>query len=273
MRYSARQAIPSNLAVSLVTLGVSLATRASTLPLVSLGSLYLLILSLAVGAVVAAFFGTSFVRRISDRRLDLTILGLLVVIGAALIVEGFVPATGLGVVPVASIWLASTGILFGLAIGSYSSVLGVAGGELIIPTLIFAYGVDVKTAGTASLVVSLPTVVVGLARYARQGAFDQPEVFRETIVPMGTGSVIGAIVGGFLVGLVPAPILKVVLGLALVVSALRIFSRGSAPGAGQPDTSPPQPVGPQRKQQVGYSLKPRRESASTACNCQGTGAL
>ena len=30
-------------------------------------------------------------------------------------------------------------------------MLGVAGGELIMPTLIFAYGVDVKVAGTAGL--------------------------------------------------------------------------------------------------------------------------
>ena len=36
-----------------------------------------------------------------------------------------------------------------------------AGGEVIIPTLVFAYGLDIKTAGTASLLISLPTVTVG----------------------------------------------------------------------------------------------------------------
>ena len=58
------------------------------------------------------------------------------------------------------------GVLFGLGIGLISSLLGVAGGEVIIPTLIFAYGADIKTAGTASLLISLPTVAVGIARYA-----------------------------------------------------------------------------------------------------------
>jgi len=223
MRYSAKQAVPANLALSLVTLAASLATREGSLHLISLDLLVSTVLPLAVGAVIAAFFGTSLVKRLSERRLDQVILVLLAAIGIALIVEGFFPANGFGVVPDVLLWLFLTGILFGLAIGVYSSVLGVAGGELIIPTLIFVYGIDVKVAGTASLVVSLPTVAVGLARYARQGAFVQREVFGETIVPMGIGSVIGAIAGGLLVGLLPSSILKVVLGIVLIVSAIRIF--------------------------------------------------
>jgi len=39
-------------------------------------------------------------------------------------------------------------------IGLVSSVLGVAGGELIVPTLVFGFGADIKTAGTASLLIS-----------------------------------------------------------------------------------------------------------------------
>jgi len=36
---------------------------------------------------------------------------------------------------------------------------------------VFAFGVGLKTAGTASLLVSLPTVLTGIARYARRGAY------------------------------------------------------------------------------------------------------
>ena len=35
----------------------------------------------------------------------------------------------------------------------------------------------------------------------------------------------GAVVGGFLVGVVPASVLKLVLGVILIVSAVRIFYR------------------------------------------------
>ena len=221
--YSAKQAVPLNLAVSLVTLVTSLLIRARTLSLVSLDPLVTLISSLIIGAMVAAFFGTSYVKRLSEEALERVILVLLVGVGSALIIEGFLPESSVGVVPNILIWVVATGFLFGLAIGTFSSVLGVAGGELIIPTLIFAYGVGVKTAGTASLIVSLPTVAVGLFRYAKRGAFRTRNVFTETITPMGVGSVIGALVGGVLVGLLPSQILKVGLGVILIVSAIRIF--------------------------------------------------
>lgn len=60
----------------------------------------------------------------------------------------------------------ASALVAGIGIGIVSSLLGVAGGELIIPTLIFGYGIDVKIAGTLSLLVSLPTILVGLWRHA-----------------------------------------------------------------------------------------------------------
>ena len=39
--------------------------------------------------------------------------------------------------------------------------MGVAGGELLIPTIVLLYGVDIKIAGSLSLAVSLPTMLVG----------------------------------------------------------------------------------------------------------------
>ena len=42
---------------------------------------------------------------------------------------------------------------------------------------------------------------------------------------MGVVSVGGAVIGGFFVGLVTAAVLKLVLGMILIVSAVRIFYR------------------------------------------------
>ncbi len=106
-----------------------------------------------------------------------------------------------------------------------SSLLGVAGGEVIIPTLVFAFGADIKTAGTASLLVSLPTVFVGLVKYASRGAFSDRSSLKNTVVPMGVGSVVGAFSGGLLVGLIPASVLKFMLGIILNISAFRVFHK------------------------------------------------
>jgi uncharacterized membrane protein YfcA len=225
MGYSAKQAVPLNLSVSIITLAVSFITRASAFPLAPLAPLEPVMTALIAGAVVTAFLGTGLLRHLSNERLERVILVFLVAIGAALIVESFLPQSGLGVVSVTIIpAVVATGVLFGLLIGLVSSMLGVAGGELIIPTLIFVYGVDVKIAGTASLLVSLPTVAVGLVRYARQGSFSQRSFFGETIVPMGAGSVIGALFGGLLLGVVQSWLLKLILGTILIISAVRIFS-------------------------------------------------
>jgi uncharacterized membrane protein YfcA len=74
-----------------------------------------------------------------------------------------------------------------------------------------------------SLLVSLPTVAVGVGRHARRGSYSDRTDLTATIVPMGVGSVIGAVAGGLLVGLAPDSFLKVLLGTILIVSAARVF--------------------------------------------------
>ena len=221
--YPSRQAIPLNLAVSLVTLAASLGIRGHTLTLAPLQALIAAILALISGAVVAAFIGATVGARLSKTHLERSIFFLLIGIGAALIIEGFLPQHGAGLLPHAVAWRISAGISFGLLIGLVSSLLGVAGGELIIPTLVFAFGADIKAAGTASLLISLPTVCVGLLRYRSQGAYRGRLALTQTVAPMGVGSVIGALLGGQLVGTVPASLLKIGLGIILIISAIRTF--------------------------------------------------
>jgi uncharacterized membrane protein YfcA len=52
-----------------------------------------------------------------------------------------------------------------------AALLGVAGGELLIPTLVLLFGIDIKLADSLSLAVSLPTMIVGFARYSRNRSF------------------------------------------------------------------------------------------------------
>ncbi|MFP4437112.1 MAG: sulfite exporter TauE/SafE family protein [Chloroflexaceae bacterium] len=223
LRYTAHQAVPLNLAVSLVTVTTALMTRGWTLSPATLRPFMVAIAALIAASVVTAFSGVALAGRLSQTQLERTILVLLVSIGTALMIEGVLPTTIPGLLPAHPIRHLGAGILAGLAIGLVSSLLGVAGGELIIPTLMFIFGADIKTAGTASLLISLPMVLVGVLRYARRGAFGERRDLVQTIAPMGVGSVIGAILGGVLAGIVPPALLKIGLGIILIVSALRIF--------------------------------------------------
>jgi uncharacterized membrane protein YfcA len=192
--YAARRAVALNLAISLVTVVSALLIRGGTLSFAPL-----------LGLVPVIVF--------------------LLVIGSALIVEAFLPQDVPGLLPDALPVRVVAAVFFGLAVGLVSSLLGVAGGELIIPTLVFAFGVGIKTAGTASLLISLPTVAVGVLRHRKLGSFADRADLTRTVAPMGAGSVIGAVAGGFLVGVVAASVLKFVLGVILIVSAVRIFYR------------------------------------------------
>ncbi len=225
--YAARRAVALNLAISLVTVASALLIRASTLSLTPVLGLLPVALAMMAGAVSAAFVGTALVLRISERLLERFILVLLVGIGVALVGEAFLPQEVSGFLPGGSSPLVRLVVaaVFGLFIGLVSSLLGVAGGELIIPTLVFVFGAGIKTAGTASLLISLPTVAVGVLRHRRLGSFADRADVTQTVAPMGVGSVVGAVAGGLLVGLVPAAVLKFVLGVILIISAVRIFYR------------------------------------------------
>lgn len=223
--YAARKAVPLNLAVSLVTVAASLAIRGRALSLESLRPFRFGICAIIVGAVVAAFVGAGLAGRLSESRLRRTIFFLLIGIGALLIVEGFLPKALPALLPDHGAVRIVAGVCFGMAVGLVSSLLGVAGGELIIPTLVFAYGIDIKSAGTASLIISLPTVLVGIVRYAWRGAYADRKAITGTVVPMGIGSIIGAVTGGLLVGIVPCSVLKVGLGIILNWSAFHTFRK------------------------------------------------
>src|SRR5215207_3875189 len=117
LRYSPRQAVPLNLAVSIITIAASLAIRSQSLSLAPVAPFIPAMLALIAGAVVAAVAGTALFGRLSDARLERTILILLLVIGIALIVEGLLPQTERALLPhVVNVWIVA-GVLFGLGIG------------------------------------------------------------------------------------------------------------------------------------------------------------
>lgn len=131
LRYSARQAVPLNLAISLVTLAIALVTRSRTLSFAALIRFLPALGALIAGAVITAFIGPAFASRLSEERLERVILVFLVCIGLALMIEGLLPQTLPGFLPDTLPWHIGAGVIFGLAIGLVSSLPGVAGGELL----------------------------------------------------------------------------------------------------------------------------------------------
>jgi uncharacterized membrane protein YfcA len=99
----------------------------------------------------------------------------------------------------------------------------VAGGELLIPTLVILFGADIKLAGSLSLAVSLPTMIVGFSRYSRDASFSTLRRNRSFVLVMAAGSILGTFLGGQLLGLVPSAVLLPLLALILLVSAVKVW--------------------------------------------------
>jgi uncharacterized protein len=224
LQFSPRQAVVLNLSVSLVTILTSLAGRSLTLSLESLEGYWPAIFSLAIGGTLAGFRGASLVQHLNEAVLERVLAALLFAIGSLLLVEAFVSSDVGGLIPKETLPQVVVVFAMGLCIGLISSLLGVAGGELLIPTLVFLFGLTVKPAGTASLMISLPTVATGVIRHLRAGMYADRAALREVVAPMTAGSIIGSLIGGLLVGVISVTALKLLLGIVLIVSAMRMVS-------------------------------------------------
>ena len=78
-------------------------------------------------------------------------------------------------------------------------------GELLIPTIVLLFAVDIKIAGSLALAISLPTMLVASARYSRDSSFAILRANKGFVLAMATGSIIATILGGLLLGAVPKP--------------------------------------------------------------------
>jgi uncharacterized protein len=223
--FTARAAVPMNQILSLVTLVTALIMRWHTGSLIGVGAFAPGVIALGIGGVTAAWFAARLLSRVNDHRLEHAIAVLLMTIGLLLIGERLLPADLPALVPAEPGWQIIAGIALGLCIGTASTFLGVAGGELLIPTLIFVFGADIHTAGSAVLFISIPTVCMGLFRYGRMGLLPGRSTLQCVGLPMGVESLIGAAAGGAFAGSTSAEVLKLLLGVILIAAALKAFWR------------------------------------------------
>lgn len=224
----AHRAVRFNLLVSFVTLTFAALTRLTALPAIDLGAYSDVVLPMILGGMISGWIGAGWLACVPQDRLIGIISTLLLVVVVILLTEAVIADAQLPTLPDDAALRSCIGIAGGLLIGAASSLLGVAGGEFIIPVLIFIFGADIKTAGTLSLLISLPVVAIGVARHRLNGHYRSRDVMTYLVLPMSAGSIVGAITGGMLANSVPTNALKITLALILAWSTRKL--RGHASG-------------------------------------------
>ena len=218
--FVALQAVIVNKAMSLVVVLVALPSRLVAVPLDTVLSHWFVAVSLLLGSLPGAWVGASWATRMRVATLY-RILGLLLLGIAAVFAVQHLGALPQLALPTAA--QAAAGVLAGFGIGVVAAVMGVAGGELLIPTITLLYAVDVKVAGSLSLLVSLPTMMVAFFRYSRHQAFGVLRQHTGFVVAMAAGSVAGSMAGGLLLGAVPAAVLVPLVIALLLLSAVKMW--------------------------------------------------
>ncbi|NPU09659.1 MULTISPECIES: sulfite exporter TauE/SafE family protein [Bradyrhizobium] len=220
-KFRGLEAVILNKATSLVVVATALPFRARTVPFDEIGAHWPIIVNLLAGSLVGAYAGAAWATRLKSETLYKIIAALLVVIAGVLLLAHDTEAGS--VPPLTGVYLVVAGVVAGFVIGVVASLLGVAGGEFLIPTLILMFAADVKLAGSLSLAVSLPTILVGFARYSRDQSFAVLHANWPFMLAMAAGSVIGTFAGGLLLGIVPNAVLLPGLAAILVISAVKVW--------------------------------------------------
>jgi uncharacterized protein len=193
-------------------------------------------LAVAAGAVAGAYAGAALMHRMSAQRLRQAFAVLIVVVAVRLAL----PVSG-GVDAVAGGDLAAlvgyAGL--GLCAGVLSALMGVGGGVILVPAFVLLFGMDQHTAEGTSLLVIVPTALMGAVRHARHGYTDW-----RLGLPIGAGGIIGGLVGAQLALALQAVALQRLFAVFLVLTGLRMLlggRRGQATDGGQDGPPDPDP--------------------------------
>ncbi|MEO6462597.1 MAG: sulfite exporter TauE/SafE family protein [Candidatus Eisenbacteria bacterium] len=177
---------------------------------------------LALGAVFGVRLGALLSNRLSSATLRRAFGVFAFLVGVRLLLEHLPEGR----------WLAQPGIAgmalevaVGFVVGWLGGLLGVGGGIILVPILTLLFGVPQHEAQGVSLFMIVPMSIVGAWTQLRLGAVEKP-----LVAPIAAAAVVAAIAAAALANELPAPLLRRLFGLLLVVMGARMALRPVAAG-------------------------------------------
>jgi len=122
-------------------------------------------------------------------------------------------------------WLQLIGfVLFGMAVGTYGTLIGAGGGFIIVPVLLLVLGWPHQQAVATSLMVVTANAASGSLSYARQKRVDF-----QTGIRFAAATLPGAIIGSYVVQLLTGRIFNIIFGTLLVAISIYLMIRPERP--------------------------------------------
>jgi uncharacterized membrane protein YfcA len=135
-RFPALQAVILNKAMSLIVVALALPFRAAAVPVATVAAHWTIIVNLLAGSLLGAWLGADRATKLASQTLYRVISVMLVLIAVVLVLGHDRAASGAMLTGAAQ---AIAGVMAWFIIGIVAALLDVAGGELLIPTLVLLF--------------------------------------------------------------------------------------------------------------------------------------
>lgn len=109
-------------------------------------------------------------------------------------------------------------LVAGLATGWLSALLGIGGGVILIPVMVYLLKVPIQQAVGTSLVVIIPTAVVGAWKH-----YNLNHVNMKIALLLALGAVVGAYIGALTTSYIPAEVIRKLFAILLLITAARML--------------------------------------------------
>jgi uncharacterized membrane protein YfcA len=112
-------------------------------------------------------------------------------------------------------------VVSGLIVGAMSAFFGVGGGLLMVPFMVLVLGETQHVAEGTSLMVIVPTAIVGVIAHHKRGFVD----FR-LAAWLGLGGIAGAVLGARLALGTAGSVLRMMFGALVIIVGVRFIRQG-----------------------------------------------
>jgi uncharacterized protein len=188
-------------------------------------------LFVSVGSVAGAIIGATLSRRVPKARLRKLTGVTVLLIGVTMVILKAPTTAESAVVVNTDVVSLGAMILTGLGVGVFAGMLGLGGGMLLNPVLLFGLGFTAQQTVATSLAIIVPTSLSGATRQYLHGHLDV-----KMSLLLAVGACGGSLVGVTLKNSIGNDDLKTLLGAVVALIALAmVFKRGAGEETTKPD--------------------------------------
>lgn len=110
-------------------------------------------------------------------------------------------------------------LLLGLVAGVFSGIVGIGGGIIMVPALVYIFGLSQHQAqGTSLGMLMLPVGILAVMQYYKQGFVDY-----KLVAFIAIGFVAGGYLGGKLAVTIPETLIKRIFALFMIAVAVKML--------------------------------------------------